>query len=255
MQTLKITNKENYLIVQLNRGAANAINQLMVDELRQLLQDTEKDAAIRGIILTGDAPFFTGGVDLVEVYEYDSAATKHFWGTFLKLAAEMTAFPKAVITAITGHSPAGGCIWACCADYRVMATGDKYKIGLNEIAVGIAPRESILDLYAFWIGRRRAYQLLLEGTLLSGHDALEYGLIDQLVPMSIVLEEAEKKMKTYLKLPPQAFAQTKKALKGGLAKKMMADFDNDLEQLHQQLLSDESRAIMGQVVAYLSSKK
>jgi enoyl-CoA hydratase/carnithine racemase len=255
MQTLKIISKGNYNIIQLNRGVANPINQQMIDELRQLLKDSATDDSIQGLILTGAAPFFTGGVDLLEVYHYDSDATKHFWGCFLKLAAEMTAFPKAIVTAITGHSPAGGCIWACCSDYRVMSEGDKFKIGLNEIAVGIAPRESILDLYAFWIGKRRAYQFLLEGTMLSGSEALEYGLIDELVPMEDVLSRAEKKMHQYLKLPPQAFQQTKAALKGGLATSMMANFEDDLDRLHTQLFSEESRTIMGQVVAYLSSKK
>lgn len=255
MQTLNITKKDNYIIVQLNRGVANAINQQMIDEMRQLLKDTEGDSTVGGIVLTGKAPFFSGGVDLLEVYHYDSEKTKHFWGCFLKLASEMTAFPKPVVTAITGHSPAGGCIWACCADYRVMATGEKYKIGLNEIAVGIAPRQSILDLYSFWIGRRRAYQFLLEGKMLSGQQALEYGLVDELVEMEEVLSLAEQKMQHYLKLPPLAFQQTKKALKGGLATRMMATFEYDLEQLHKQLFSEESRTIMGQVVDHLNNKK
>jgi 3,2-trans-enoyl-CoA isomerase len=91
--------------------------------------------------------------------------------------------------------------------------------------------------------------------MLSGSEALEYGLIDELVPMEDVLSRAEKKMHQYLKLPPQAFQQTKAALKGGLATSMMANFEDDLDRLHTQLFSEESRTIMGQVVAYLSSKK
>ncbi len=253
--TLKIIPKENYVIVQLQRGAANAINQKMVDELHQLLQDLEANKAIKGLILTGKAPFFTAGVDLLEVYDYDAAATRHFWGTFLKLAVAFIRFSKPVVNAITGHSPAGGCILACSCDYRVMAEGKKFKIGLNEIAVGIAPRESILELYAFWIGKRRAYQFLLEGYMLSGVEALAVGLVDQLVPMDDVLTQAEKKMNQYLKLPPMAFCQTKKAMRSGLVQKMTADFESDLENLHQQLMSEESRTIMGQMVSYLKSKK
>ena len=254
-QTLKITTKDNYAIVQLNRGKANAINQQMVNDLRQLLKDIETDASIGGFVLTGQAPFFTGGVDLPEVYAYDSEGIRTFWGSFLLLTAEFSRFSKPVVNAITGHSPAGGCIWACCCDYRVMSVGEKFKIGLNEIAVGIAPRESILDLYAFWIGQRRAYQFLLEGYLMSGQEAFDYGLIDELVPMEEVLPQAEKKLQQYLKLPPQAFAQTKQALKGGLADKMLANYEADLNRLHQQLMFPESLTIMGQVVQMLKAKK
>lgn len=255
MTTLSIQQREGYLLVQLDRGKANALNQLMIDELRQLIKEATNDATVGGIVLAGKPHFFSGGVDLLEVYEYSSEATRHFWGSFIQLAAEMVAFPKPLVSAITGHSPAGGCILACTSDYRVMAKGDRYKIGLNEMAVGIAPRQSILKLYESIIGLRAAYQFLLEGYLLSGEEALKVGLVDELVELDTVTARAEAKMQHYLKLPQQAFKQTKQALKGPLATSMMQSFEADLDLLHQQLMSDESRAIMGQVVAYLKSKK
>ncbi|WP_052599099.1 enoyl-CoA hydratase/isomerase family protein [Aureispira sp. CCB-QB1] len=255
MNTLSIQSKDNYLVVQLDRGKANALNQEMINELRQLIRNTEADDAIEGIILTGKPHFFSGGVDLLEVYYYDSEGIRNFWGSFLQLATEMLAFSKPLIASITGHSPAGGCILACACDYRVMAIGDKYQIGLNEMAVGIAPRESILHLYSFWIGQRKAYQYLLEGYLMNGKEALEIGLVDELVPLDQTLIQAEQKMQQYLKLPKSAFRQTKKSLKGGLVQAMSANFEQDLELLHQQLMSKESRTIMGQVVQFLESRK
>ena len=255
MNNLTITKKERYIIVQLDRGKANVLNQEMVDELRQLIKETEQDDSIGGIVLTGKPHFFSGGGDLLEVYHYDSEGIRHFWGSFLHLAAEMLAFTKPLVAAITGHSPAGGCILACAADYRVMAIGDKYRIGLNEIAVGIAPRESILHLYAFWIGQRRAYQFLLEGYLMPPAEALEVGLVDELAPLDQTLAKAEAKMQHYLELPPLAFRQTKKSLKAGLVHLMTRNTEEDLERLHQQLMSKESRFIMGKVVEFLESKK
>ncbi|BDS15102.1 enoyl-CoA hydratase/isomerase family protein [Aureispira anguillae] len=255
MKTLNISSKGNYLVVQLDRGKANVLNQTMIDELRQLIRETEQDTTIGGIVLTGKPHFFSGGVDLLEVFYYDSEGIRNFWGSFLQLAAEMLAFSKPLVAAITGHSPAGGCILACACDYRVMAIGEKYQIGLNEMAVGIAPRESILHLYAFWIGKRKAYQYLLEGYLMKGPEALELGLVDELVDLDQTLAQAEAKIQQYLKLPPVAFRQTKKALKASLVDQMTRNFETDLELLHTQLMSDESRHIMGQVVQFLASKK
>jgi len=255
MKTLNIRYEEDYAVIQLDRGSANPINQLMIDEMQQMLQEMRQNDQVKGIILTGKPHFFTAGVDLLEVYHYDSDATRHFWGSFIQLAADFSAFPKPAIAAITGHSPAGGCIWACCCDYRIMAKGDKYRIGLNEIAVGIAPRESILHLYAFWIGKRRAYQFLLEGRLLSGQEAFDYGLVDELVDLEEVLARATTKLQQYTKLPPKALQQTKQALKKEVADNMLLNFEEDLDRLHQQLLSDESRHIMGQVVKALEARK
>lgn len=255
LSTIVTTQKDNYLIAQLDRGTANALNQEMVNDLHKLVEFAEKDKSIGGIIFTGKPHFFSGGVDLLEVYAYDSAATRHFWGSFIQLAAKLVAFPKPLVAAITGHSPAGGCVLACACDYRVMARGEKYRIGLNEIAVGIAPRQSILELYAFWIGKRKAYQYLLEGYLMSGQEAFMVGLVDELSDLDQTLEQAEIKMKQYLKLPQQAFQQTKKALKAGLVRDMTATFEADLDLLHQQLMSDESRMVMGQVVEFLKTKK
>lgn len=255
MNTLSIQSKGNYIVVQLDRGTANALNQEMINDLRQLIRESEADDSIGGIVLTGKAHFFSGGVDLLEVYYYDSEGIRNFWGSFLQLATEMLSFSKPLIASITGHSPAGGCILACACDYRVMADNEKYQIGLNEMAVGIAPRESILLLYAFWIGTRKAYQYLLEGYLMNGKEAFDLGLVDELVPLDQTLAQAEQKMQHYLKLPASAFRQTKKALKGGLVKAMSVNYEADLDLLHAQLMSDESRAIMGQVVKYLESRK
>lgn len=252
---LKINLKDNYAIVQLNRGKANAINQVLVDELRDFIRYATTQDAIAGILLTGQEHFFSGGVDLLEVYHYDSAGIRNFWGSFIQLATELTAFPKPLVAAITGHSPAGGCIFACACDYRVMADNDKYQIGLNEMAVGIAPRKGILELYAFWIGHRRAYQYLLEGTVMSSSQAFQVGLVDALCPLEETVQTAEKQLQHYLKLPQQAFQQTKKALKASVVQALSANFEEDLESLHQQLMSEESRAIMGKVVQYLQKKK
>lgn len=255
MTTLQLTNKGSYTIVQLNRGTANPINQTMVDELSAFIQAAQEDDAIQGIVLTGQPHFFSGGVDLPEVYHYSSEGIRQFWGSFIQLAATLVAFDKPLVAAITGHSPAGGCVIACACDHRVMAEGDRYQIGLNEMAVGIAPRESILELYAFWIGHRRAYQNLLEGRLMNGQEALAIGLVDELVPLDQTLAAAEQKMQHYLKLPQQAFRQTKRALRRAVVHAMRANFEADLDLLHQQLMSDESRTIMGQVVAYLEQRK
>ena len=151
MNTLQITKKENYAIVQLNRGKVNAINLQMAQELTNTIQSFKETDSIRGVILTGQDHFFTAGLDVIELYDYDKATIQEFMIAFGELYLTLVKFPKPLIAAITGHAPAGGAVFAITCDYRVMADGEKYTIGLNEILVNIGLSQAIIDGYAFWL--------------------------------------------------------------------------------------------------------
>src|SRR5690606_41165619 len=104
------------------------------------------DAAVigeaRGIGLSGGPKVFSAGLDvpyLVGPGE-DRAALTAAWQAFFAAARAIATCPVPVAAAITGHSPAGGCVLALCCDYRVMAAGD-FRIGLNETQVGLVAPE------------------------------------------------------------------------------------------------------------------
>ncbi len=233
MKYIDTTIKDNYIIAQLNRGSSNPINEEMVEDLITLLNIVKEDDSKEGLILTGKPNFFSAGLDIVELYDYDKTQFEAFWNRFIKMMHEFVAFPKPFIAAITGHSPAGGCVMAIGCDYRVMAEG-KYKIGLNEIPVGIIVPTSIYETYAHWVGTRNAYQYIMEGRLMDGKEALKIGLIDELVDPKEVLIRAEEKMKTYLSFEQNAWKKTKRNLRSSLidvsSPKNMSGVEESLEQ-------------------------
>ena len=108
MNTIKIIKKEGYTIVQMNRGKVNAINYEMVQELRQAFRDIENDKEVKGAILTGQPHYFSAGLDLIELFQYDKKLIQDFFNVFGALFIELMQITKPVISAITGHSPAGG---------------------------------------------------------------------------------------------------------------------------------------------------
>src|SRR5690606_35676145 len=112
MNTIQVTIRDRAAIIALNRGRSNAINTEMVNELRNIFKSIEQDENIGGVILTGKEGFFTAGLDLIELYDYDEAAMRNFWLSFFELVKALTAFKKPLINAISGHSPAGGCVMA-----------------------------------------------------------------------------------------------------------------------------------------------
>ena len=255
MQTITIEYKKDYAIIQLNRGKVNAIELEMVRELRKAFKDLEANESVRGVILSGKPHYFSAGLDLVELYDYDEAKISSFWKEFLNLSTEMTKFSKPFVCAITGHSPAGGCVLAITADYRVMTEGEKYKIGLNEVAVGIQLSPTIAALYAFWLGHRKASQYLLIGKMHSPQEALECGLVDQITNLEDVLPAAEKQLQKYLNAKTTVFKSAKLSIRKELIKQVDIDTNSVAEVNSAYWWSPESRMMLQMFIENLKRKK
>jgi enoyl-CoA hydratase/carnithine racemase len=253
MSTFQITIQDRLAVISLDRGRSNPINHQMVKELADCIHKLENDDHVGGVILTGKEGFFSSGIDLIEAYGYDEAQSREFWIDFLALQHALTAFRKPMVAAISGHSPAGGCILAICCDYRVMAVG-KFIIGLNEIPVGIIVPDSVFNLYSFWLGRRKAYQYLLEGKLLQVDEALEAGLIDEISMPDSLMSAAIKKVTAYMKLNPVTWSESKLNLRKELISKLMADQTDTLNKMLEQWWSPATRQGLQMMIQNLKSK-
>ncbi|WP_339627781.1 enoyl-CoA hydratase/isomerase family protein [uncultured Maribacter sp.] len=254
MNTLELTKRENYTIVQMNRGKVNAINHEMVNELREVFRKLENDPGVKGVILTGQTHYFSAGLDLIELYQYDEKQIQEFFTAFGELYLQLVQFKKPFISAITGHSPAGGCVLAVASDNRYMAEGDSYVIGLNEVAVNIQISQNLTEIYAFWIGEGLAHRYIMEGKLLNGKEALASGLVDELVPLDMVLERAEKQMKHYLKVNQEILINTKKKLRKHLWDKLELNAENSLKEASILWWKPEIRSKMKAYVESFTNK-
>lgn len=253
MNTIKVNIKDKVAVLSLNRGRSNAINTEMVNELHQMIRNIENDDSIAGLIITGQDGFFSAGLDLIELFDYDEETIKSFWVDFLDLITSLVSFKKPMIAAISGHSPAGGCVLALCCDYRIMAEG-KFRIGLNEVPVGIIVPENIFHLYSFWLGQANAYSFLLEGKLMKPEEALSFGLIDEVVNPESILHAAERKMQTYIRLERNTWQQSKINMRQELLKKVSRDPSEMLEPMLAQWWSPSTRSILKTIIQNLQQK-
>lgn len=254
MNSLELTKKHDYTIVQMNRGKVNAINHEMVQELRKAFRDFENDTAIKGVILTGQPHYFSAGLDLIELIQYNEVQINDFFTTFSTLYLELQQFSKPFISAITGHAPAGGCVLSITSDNRFMAAGDDYRIGLNEVAVSVQISQNIVDGYTFWLGEGLASRYILEGKLLTGAEAISAGLVDALVPLDDLLEHSERKMQHYLQADQEIWRNTKKKTRKHLLEKLDLKAENSFREAARLWWKPEIRAKMETYVQSFSKK-
>lgn len=253
MNTIKVSIKDRLSLITMDRGKSNALNREMIIELNDMLQNISADPNIAGVIITGKAPFFSAGLDLIELYNYNEAEAESFWHLFLKFSANITAFKKPLVAAINGHSPAGGCVIALACDYRVMAEG-KFIIGLNEVPVGIIVPNSIFNLYAFWLGSANASRSLLDGKLFSPDEALKIGLIDELVSPERIITAAERKVRSYMGMERNTWEQSKLSIRKDLITSTSADQGEALAIMLKQWWAPSTRSILKTIIDNLQKK-
>jgi enoyl-CoA hydratase/carnithine racemase len=197
-------------LLQLNRAVTNALNLQLVRELSENLKRARDDPKVRGLVLgsTNDK-FFSIGFDIPELFELAKDDFVPFFQTFNRLCLDLYTWPKPTIAAITGHAIAGGCILALCCDYRLIAQGRKL-MGLNEIQLGV-PVPYVADrILEQLVGAQNAREITYTGKFYSPEALLPMGMIDQVLPLEQVLQQAIEKAKSLGALPPDAFAMIKR---------------------------------------------
>ncbi|GAB3913649.1 enoyl-CoA hydratase/isomerase family protein [Mucilaginibacter boryungensis] len=254
MNTFKLTITDRLATIQLDRGRSNPINLDMVKELTSAVKDLDGDREVGGLIITGKEGFFSSGIDLIEAYNYDEVQSREFWTDFLQLQVVLASFKKPLVAAISGHSPAGGCIMAICCDYRLLADG-KFIIGLNEVPVGIIVPDSVFNVYSFWLGQRKAYQYLMEGRLLNVGEALEAGLIDEVTAPDELMAAAERRARAYMQFSPKVWWQTKLNLRKELLAQLNTDQTETLDIMLKQWWAPSTRKGLEMMIQQLTAKK
>ena len=212
MDHIRTETNEGLLVVTMARGKANALNGAMIDELSAAIADARSDDGVRGVVLASDrARFFSGGFDVMEVFEYDRETMTDFFGRFIDLYEGIMRLPKPVIAAVSGHAFAGGAVLALACDTRVMAEGE-FGFALNEINLGMVLPPGMIRMAANAVGITRVREMVLEGKTLSPAESLEFGLASQLVSPGEALERAVAQARKMADKPPLTFGAIKDSL-------------------------------------------
>ena len=219
MTFVRLSVQEGIAEVRLERGKVNALNEQVVDELSHCLGNLANDSRVRGILLTGSGKFFSFGFDIPEFMGASKEVFAGYLEKFTTLYRDLFAHPRPVVAAINGHAVAGGCMLAIACDARVMAR-DNAKIGLNEIGFGSSLFAGSLALLRFWVGERRAQEMVYSGALYTAEQALALGLVDATVPEDALLDEARRRLHEHAARSPTAFRSIKLLLRQPILEEM-----------------------------------
>ncbi|MDT8409897.1 MAG: enoyl-CoA hydratase/isomerase family protein [Wenzhouxiangellaceae bacterium] len=200
--------------LQLARPPVNALNPEMIDTLLEAVRLAQNDET-RALVLSGGPGLFSAGLDVPELLGLDRDGMKRFWSSLFGLLEALARSPIPVATAITGHSPAGGTVIALFSDYRIQARGD-FKLGLNEVQVGLVVPPVIHQALVRLIGPYPAERHLVAGQMISAEQALADGLVDELQEPDHVIGRAIDWCRAQLALPQHAMLATRQLCRADL---------------------------------------
>lgn len=238
--------------LRLNRPPVNAISPELVTALQEAVTRAPEEGA-RALVLSGSPGRYSGGLDVPLLVDFDPPAMERLWEDFYRLLLALAASPIPIAAAITGHSPAGGAVLATYCDYRIMAEGD-FRIGYNEVAVGIPMPVAILRCVARQVGPRQAERLCGAGLLISPEEAHRIGLVDELVPADRVVERAIEWANGIIALPPNAMSQTRQAARADLVRLMEEGLATEKELLVGNWFSQETQSTLRAIVERMRKK-
>jgi len=249
---LDITTHGDITELRLARAPVNALNRELLEALHAALDKAVADGT-RGIVLAGTPGMFSAGVDVPALLALDRAGARAYWREFFATTAALATCPVPLAAAITGHSPAGGAVLALMCDYRVMADGP-YRIGLNEVQVGLTVPDCIQFALRRVVGTYRAERLLVAGAMIESQEALACGFVDETVGVDQVVTRARHWMEALLALPGHAMLATRRFARADLAA-VFADVDAlPLDAFLDGYFHPQTQATLQALVARLKSK-
>jgi enoyl-CoA hydratase len=212
---LQISEHGPVTLLTLKYGKANTQDVAFCQELTRCFEEL-RSSPTQAVVLTGQANIFSAGVDLVRVTAGGPDYVREFLPALSRMFETVFFFPKPVISAINGHAIAGGCVLACCADYRIMSQGSG-RIGVPELLVGVPFPACALEVMRAACGSQYLQDLLYNGTTLDAEQAMQRGLVQAVVASEQLLDHALKIAGNLSALPPQAFALTKAQLQSTIS--------------------------------------
>jgi enoyl-CoA hydratase len=211
MPDVTLERSDAVAILTIDRAPANAMSVELLAEIVAALRRVESDPP-PALVLAGREGFFSAGVDLKAVPGYGPDEQRRSVEAINEMALTAYALPCPVVGAITGHAIAGGLVLALCPDLRVASTGGKY--GLTEVKVGVPFPKAAIGVVRAELDPSAARVLALGNGLIDAAECVRLAVFDEAVAAEAVVPRAIELATTLAGFPADAYARTKRELRG-----------------------------------------
>lgn len=216
LKNVLLEKEGNIAIVTMNRPKAlNALNSETLKELENVIEALEKDNEIYAVVLTGAGEkAFVAGADISEMKDLNEEQGKEFGLLGNKVFRRLENLDKPVIAAINGFALGGGCELAMACDIRIASA--KAKFGQPEAGLGITPGFGGTQRLPRIVGLGKAKELIYTCDIIKADEALRIGLVNRVVEVEALLDEAKAMAKKIAVNAPIAVKLCKDAINRGM---------------------------------------
>ncbi len=206
--TLSVERAETGVVtITLDRPPVNAVNPELIDELLDVLDLLAEDASARAILFMGARGRWCAGADIGVMSDH-TRSTYRKMRRQIEIEDALERLEKPVVVAIEKFALGGGAELALACDVRVMGEGAVF--GLPEASLGLLPGAGGTQRLTRLVGTARAFWMMSTGAKLPAAQALEYGLVNEVVPDDAVVTRAREIAEQFAAGPTRAIGLIKR---------------------------------------------
>jgi len=217
-------------VLRVDDGKANAFSFALIDALHGALDRAEKEA--KALVWIGREGRFSGGFDLGVMRSGDLGAVAKLVSAGGRLATRLYEAPLPIVIGCSGHALAMGAVALLAADLRVGPLGD-FKIGLNEVAIGLTLPTFATALAQDRLSPRHMQRAVVLAEVYDGPGAVEAGFLDLVVPVDKVGDIALEAAARLAELHLGALHATKRRVRKATLRVLHESLGEDLSDIGQ----------------------
>ncbi len=241
MEFIKIDVEYYIATITISRpDALNAMNKVLIAELKEAMEDCLDNDDVGVIVLTGSGDkAFVAGADIKAMQKMSGRQALEFSREGQEMTMVIENSPKPVIAAINGFALGGGCEIALACDMRIASENAKFS--QPEVALGIIPGWGGTQRLPRLIGKGRAIEMIAGGEMIDAEEALRIGLVNHVVPQQELLEKVYTLAKSILKNGPAAVGAALECIHKGFDEHLENGLDIELNTFAELFETDEQR--------------
>lgn len=182
--------------------ALNALNAELMEKLYEILLAAKINHEIKAVLLTGEGKAFCAGADINQLATLNGQTGLQFAKHGQKIFRLLEQLGKPSLAAVNGFALGGGCELASAATMRIATHAALF--GQPEVKLGVIPGFGGTQRLARLVGKGRALDLCLTGRTLKAEEALQWGLVSEVVSAEELLTRANTLLQDFIKLSPLA---------------------------------------------------